>query len=440
MTNSTHISEKKISIGQIMSLVFIYFLFLYPFQVPGLPFGTVIPILGILSLIVVVSFIRGYRPDKNRTFIAVRKYWFWNIFLLLYVFGILQVFGTGDGDTPLNDYLQMLIILPFFYISGGYLFSDVEQLAKVLYIGVVIQSIIIIIGLFSPTITIGLTMLLPQGTLSELYGGFEEAIAGGYKVGLGVFTSAGSLRMAIGQIGALYYLNKTKGAKLFFHLILFLLVTIATSVVSRTGLLVSVVGLLVVFLVKLKQGGHRSGGFVILIIVLLVTGYTVVTSLFTNNFLEDTFQRFIFTAEVGIHDGYFRGYLGEGGDNTIPPISPETIIGLGITKGVSGSGITTITDGGFMRNYSAMGLVVAIINYIIISVIFFKQYKSTRTYEYKGILIYIFLIFIIGEFKEYYIYYISPMCFFFLFINLIERSEHQLHLYLMKDKKNHKSL
>lgn len=406
-------------------LVLLYFFFLYPFQVPGLPFGTVIPVLVILTTYVVFSFIKGKKLERTRTSKSVRKYWTWNIFLLLYVSFLLQFWGSGDGYSPLKDYLQMLIILPIFFISGYFLFENYEQLLKILYIGAIIQSLIVIFGLFSPRITIGLTLLLPQGTLSELYGGYEEAIAGGYKVGLGVFTSAGSLRMAIGQIGACSYLIKSRGVKLFFHSLVFILITISTSVISRTGLLVSVIGLLIVFFVKLRQGGQRVGGFVFIMLFLSVLGLLVVNSLFTTSFLEDTFKRLIVTAEVGIHDTYFRGYLGEGGDNTIPPISPETIIGLGITKGVSGSGITTITDGGFMRNYSAMGLIVALINYYIITIIFLRQFKLSRLIENKGIIIFMFIIFLIGEFKEYYIYYISPMCFFFLLLNFIERSENK---------------
>ena len=147
------------------------------------------------------------------------------------------------------------------------------------------------------------------------------------------------------------------------------------------------------------------------------------TTFFSMDFLENSFKRLFDTVERGIFDTYFRGYTGEGGDNSIPPISVETIIGLGITYGTSGSGITTITDGGFMRNYSAMGLVVAIINYDIIASFIFIRYKATKSVEFKGIILFMAAIILIGEFKEYYIYYISPMCFLFLIFSLIERSE-----------------
>ena len=186
-------------------------------------------------------------------------------------------------------------------------------------------------------------------------------------------------------------------------------------------MLISVVGLLCVIIAKRKQGGGRAIKFVIHVCALLFIGYIIVIKLLPFDFIEDTFQRLIDTADNGIYDTYFRGYTGEGGVNTIPPLCSETLIGLGITTGVSGSGIITITDGGFLRNYSAMGLIVAIINYFIIIIIFLKQHKSYKSIIFKSIIMFMLLILLIGEFKEYYIYYVSPMCFFFLIFNLMEK-------------------
>lgn len=424
MTMSYKPVNKNNNLGRTALLTLIYFLYLYSFIIPGVHTGTVLPILVVLVIYTVYSYLKGETiPKKLRTTKMVRSYWFWNVFLLLYVFTLLQIFGSGDGDTPLNDYKLMLIILPIFYISGNLLFQNIEELMKILYIGVVIQSVIIIAALLIPSLTVALFLLIPEGGYnSEHFGGLDMITQYGYHIGLGVFTSAGSLKMAIGQIGACYYLIRNKGSKLFYHLILFFLITIATSVVSRTGLLISVAGLLTVLLVKRKQGGNRALGYMSLALFSLLVGYFLVVAIFPSAFLEDTFQRLITTAEIGVKDTYFTGYVGEGGNNVLPPISPETLIGLGITYGISGSGITTITDGGFMRNYSAMGLIVAVINYLIIASFFIKRYKTTSKAEYKGIILFMFFVLVFGEFKEYFVYYIYPMCFFFLTFSLIERS------------------
>ena len=297
---------------------------------------------------------------------------------------------------------------------------------QILYIGVAIQAIIIIAALFLPTLAIALSLLFPEGSYNtEKMGGFEGAINYGYKVGLGVFTSLGCLKMALGQIGACFFLIKSRGLKLFFHLIMYLLIAVATTAVARTGMLISAVGLLSVFIAKNKQGGHRALGFVFLLLFLLFLGYFLLTFLFATDFLENTFVRLVRTVDNGLYGSFFEDYSGGGGMNVIPPICFETIIGLGITYGTSGSGITTITDGGFMRNYSAMGLIVVIVNYLIISFFFLKQYKVSKSFEYKGVISYLFIVLLIGEFKEYYIYYFSPMCIAFLIFNLIERSKMQ---------------
>ena len=381
------------------------------------------PVVGILAIYAVYAYFKRLSiREKTRTSKMVRFYWIWNVFLLIYVFALLQINGSGNGTTPIKDYIQMLVILPIFYVSGKVIFRDTEELMKILYIGVIVQTAIILAALLIPALSIALFMLIPEGGYnSEHFGGVDMIFQYGYHIGLGVFTSAGSIKMAIGQIGACYFLMKNQGSKLFIHLIIYLLIAIATSIVSRTGLLISIVGLLVVFYVKIKQKGHRAIKFTLLIALTFVVGTAVAVKFLDSDFIEDTFTRIIVLNERGAKDTYFAGYTGDVGDNVIPPISNETIIGLGITYGVSGNGITTYTDGGFLRNYSAMGLIVAIINYLLIFMFFFKQFKANKKSIFKGVVLFMFLALIIGEFKESYIYYISPMCFFFLSFYLMER-------------------
>lgn len=420
MSKNVHVIR---SVGRTIILTLICFLFLYSFQVPGLKIGTVMPIVGILTIYAVYAHVKGfYEKDNSRTSKMVRSYWIWNVFLLIYVFSLLQINGSGKGTTPLMDYTQMLIILPVFYISGKAIFRDAEELMKILYLGVILQTIIILAALVLPALSIALFMLIPEGGYnSEHFGGIDMIFQYGYHIGLGVFTSAGSIKMAIGQVGACFYLSKSRGSKLFFHLIVFLLISVATSIVSRTGLLISIVGLLVVFFVKSRQKGHNAFKFGVLITILLIIGYFVSIKFINASFIEDTFTRIMVLNERGAKDTYFAGYTGEVGDNVIPPLTNETLIGLGITYGVSGNNITTYTDGGFMRNYSAMGLIVAIINYLLIFLFFLKQYKANKDVVFKGSILFMFFAFIIGEFKESYTYYISPMCFFFLAFYLMEK-------------------
>ena len=123
----------------------------------------------------------------------------------------------------------------------------------VLYLGVIIQSIIIIIALFMPALTLFLFALIPEGGYNtDHFGGINMITQHGYHIGLGVFTSAGSIKMAFGQVSSFYYLIKSRNNRILLHIILFLVIAVASSVVSRTGMLISIVGLTIVIFVKYK--------------------------------------------------------------------------------------------------------------------------------------------------------------------------------------------
>ena len=436
MINSYQRRNTRMNLAWTLVLALIYFLFLFPFQVPGLPVGSVMPIIVFFAFCSIYAFKKKTFKKKDlKTTKMVGKYWWWNVFLIVYVWLVLQIFGKGDGNTPFNGYTQMLIILPLFYISGNMFFRNTEDLMRILYLTAIAQSIIIFAAVFSPVLQALLFILIPEGSYNtEYFGGMDMITRSGYHIGLGAFTSAGSLRMAIGQVGACYFLIKSRGHSLFMHLVIFLLIAVATSIVARTGLIVSALGLMSVYYAKRKQGDKRIIGFVVLFFVVISVGFIFITNVFSDVFLGDTFKRLIDTADEGLYDTYFRGYTGEGGNNTIPPISLETLIGLGITYGVSGSGIVTITDGGFMRNYSAMGLIVAIVNYFLLFSIFIKQYKACKSFDNKGLIIYMFLVLLVGEFKEYYIYYVAPICFMFLILNTIEKDERNMNFRIITQR------
>lgn len=414
--------EKKI---RLFFQTIILFLFLYPVKVPGSPIGTALLALGLMFVYIVrssfgVSIVR----ENTESTRMVRSYLIWHIFLLFYTFVLLQFNGIGNGISPASNYLQMLIILPIFYIYGNLVFKKLEELMFVLYAGVLVQSVIIIAALFLPFLTIILFSLFPESAFNaDYFGGFEQMISHGYKIGFGVFTSAGSLRLAIGQIGACYFLLNSKDSKLAIHLVLYLFIAIATTLVSRTGLLISVVGLLVVFIGRNRLDGSQWLKLTLIFLLLISTLYFIILNIQLGGFIEDTFIRLFDTLEKGIHDTYFRGYLGEGGDNVIPPLTFETIIGLGITYGRTASGITTITDGGLMRNYSSMGLIVACIYYYFIFSFFYKRYKLTKFNASKHIIIFAIYIMAIGEFKESFIYYFAPVSIMLLALNLIEKGD-----------------
>jgi hypothetical protein len=421
-----HINESivgKSSNLRIAVLSIIYFFFIYNFQIPGLPNGVLYYRVALIMLFAYTWMKKAAYFGGSKTSKMVKKYLFWNVFLFIYVGLILLSFGRGDGVSALPSYVNMLIVLPLFYISGKFIFRDVDELMKVLYIGCIIQATIIILATLSPSLEMVLkSFYLGDVSDTENVDIIERMTSGGYQIGFQCFTSQGSLKMAMGQVGACYFLMKKDGSRFILHLFLFLLITFATSLLSRTGLFLSAACLFVVLINKGKKGYKGlSTSLLIILIVFFIFSY-ISGNFVSNEYLSDNFRRFASLFSTGMEESYFIEWKGQGvGYNVVPSISINTLIGLGIKQGTSGSGIQTIVDGGFLINYSSMGLIVAIINYLIIFSFFKKQYDFSKNHIYKSLILCLFIILIMGEIKEHFIYQLYFMSFLFVIFYLMEK-------------------
>lgn len=419
----------KSSIWRILFLTIIYFFYFYGFRIPGLP-----PSLSYYRLAAVLLFLytcvasnKAAGFGNTQTSRMVKKYLWWNVFLLIYVGFILLTFGPGNGLSALPSYVNMLFILPLFFISGKYVFRNIEELMTILYIGCIIQAVIIIFATFIPSLETALKYIY-IGTVEDVdrLETTERMIMSGYHMGFQCFTSQGSLKMAIGGIGACYFLMKSTGRKFLMHLMLFVLITFATSLLSRTGLFISISCLFIVFLNRQKQGSKRFATSFFIVLVVFLIGSFIVDNFTSNKYLNENFGRMSTLFSNGIMDTYFNEWMGEGeGGNVVPPISSYTLWGLGIRKGISGAGIETTVDGGFLINYSSMGLIMAIINYLIVFSFYSKQYHFTKNSVFKSLVIILFIILIMGEIKEHFIYQLHYMCIMFVTFYLMEKEENR---------------
>lgn len=420
----------KSSFGRILLLAIIYFLYIYSFQIPGLPHGIVfyrVAVVLLFAYTCMSSNMKAVAIGSSVTSKMVKKYLWWNVFLCLYVLFLLSIYGSGDGITPIPRFINMLIVLPLFFITGKYIFRNVDELMRVLYIGCVIQAIIIILATTIPALETALKLFFLGSSDLEELDKVERMISSGYNIGFQCFTSQGSLKMAVGEIGACYILMKDNGKKFFINLLLFLVITFASSLLSRTGLFISIACLLVVLLNKRKQGVKGYTSAIIIILIAYLLSSFILSSFSSNSYLSEKFNRYVSLFSEGGGEAYFLDWGGQGsGDNVIPPLSFETLIGLGIEKGVSGTGIRTIVDGGFLSNYSSIGLIATIINYLIIFSFIIRQYKFTKDQKYKGVIVIFLIILIMGEIKEHFVHQLYFMCLMFLFFYLSEKDNHYL--------------
>ena len=110
--------------------------------------------------------------------------------------------------------------------------------------------------------------------------------------------------------------------------------------------------------------------------------------------------------------GFFEGYFA-GKTTIIPNVSWKTILGTGITSGVSGNGVAVNVDGGYLRLYVAFGLPLAIVFYVFLYYKLFRAAKSMPDSRLKNVLLLFLVIIIIGEFKEYVIFQQYMLCIFY---------------------------
>jgi hypothetical protein len=158
------------------------------------------------------------------------------------------------------------------------------------------------------------------------------------------------------------------------------------------------------------------------LIVAIVTGLGlfVVGEFNLHDQLEKIFTRLIQLQRRGLWDGFFESYFSVG-ENRIPEISIKTIIGTGIASGTSGNGVYINADGGFVRSYVSMGLILAIVNYSLIFGLLVKGIRlaNDRPKIFLGVLVALLLL--IGELKEPFIYKYYFMSIIFAMFVFFER-------------------
>ena len=404
----------------------LFFAFIYTFQIPGMPRG--VSSYRVI-LIVLFAYALLFKPNASIGITKVttdilKNYVSWNVFLTVYVIMILTIFGhasVGSHEST-NDYINMLIVLPFFYYTGRRIFKSLDDFMWVLCAVGIIQSIIIIIGTFSPTVNSALTIINSDSSFAK-NDRMEYMMASGYHLGFKCFTSLGSLQMAISQIAAWYFIEKKNS---FYALLAFIVISFSSALLSRTGLLIAVVCIVFILL-----GNNRKSKKIIVFgsvfVLLFLLGLNMASVINTSEFVEENFNRFKVLFENGIYDSFLKVYIGNdsANKNYIPPLSIYTLFGLGITDGVSSTGIRVSVDGAFLRNYAAMGLIVVTINYLLLFGFYRKIKRKTKIRFHRLLIKLIGIIWLIGEFKEYFTYQIYYICITMLIFSLIENNENE---------------
>lgn len=347
--------------------------------------------------------------------ISFGKYILLNTFLLVYTTLLLLVWGKGSGYTVPNIYLNILFVsIPIFYGCKN-VFHDIDEFMQALLVISLVQSVIIFASLMSPNVYSWIRTSFYYNSSFELSG--QLSSMRGYALGISCFTSKGAIKLSLGLIASIYFILKRK--ETIKYLIMFGVISVATIAVARVGFFFSLISLVLIFYFWFVNKSRKLEKVLLSIFGLSIAVITFVRVFDVTEFISEVFWRLqvLFDQGIGLFfDSYFHGQT-----TVIPPLSFITFVGTGIWSGESGSGLVINADGGFFRTYFALGLIVAIIYYLLFVAIIFKGIKKIRGADRVVCILFILFI-IMGEVKEPLLFEWYYQTILFIAISLYEKS------------------
>lgn len=413
-------NTKKSSILKFYLNIFLLFFYIYEFNLGVWGFSTFITSRRIVVLIILLVALLNSLVNNKPLFKipplgevtkSYRKIFFLNIFVIFYVLVIFSIIGMGTGKSIVNDVIELILfsLVPILFYYQ--FFEDVNDIMKVLMMVSVIQAVIILICMINPQFSNFID--------KNFYLDYEYVTRHriGYAGGLAAITAPGLLRFSMGYFAVLYFYFKTQKIR---YIILFISLSVIGTLIARTGLVLSVVGLVVTFIFLLFNKRNINILKYTLLLSLMVIFTVVIIEIFSlQQLFETSFSRVFDWIELGINEVFFRGYFGDAAGNVFPEISLKTFFGTGITSGTSGNGIYANMDGGYLRLMFALGIPLMSSFYLILFGSLISMIWEIRNSALKFSMLYFLAILVIGEFKEYTIYtqYMIMIFFVIMFIS-----------------------
>ena len=378
-------------------LIFLMFMFIYSFPI----ISSINSLTSTRVASVAILFWGFFSQNKlfviqignNNAEKSFQHYLFINLVLLLYTSFVLILWGEGTGEKVTNIYINILTFSIAFYFGCRYIFRDVEELMQILLIVTLIQCLIVFASLFSTEVYSWLRTNFYSNSFFELSGKLSSMK--GYALGIGCITSKGSQKISLGIVACVYFVLKKK--KNTLYLVLMLFITLASTAVSRTGIIYTVIAILYLLMIAIKKAPKKAKSILgkIVLVMLIAIGFVFVFNL--KSLLENIFWRLSVLLQGG-GNSFFSAYF-KGADTVIPGISIETLVGTGIWSGMSGCGLMINADGGYVRTYFALGLVMSVIYYVFFGLNYIWGTKKLNNIE-KNVSILFFIFILLGEFKE----------------------------------------
>ena len=405
---------QKRSVNNFLSIIAL-FLLVYDVKVSNSISFLTTERIGLL-LLLIIAMINSRRRLLNNSIFLVNKSFnkLLGFYALLMVYSVVLILtlGKGNGSELYSEFLKFFVVVPLAFWTMKYVFSDIDSFFNALLVVSMVQALIVLLCLLFPSFA---TIIDPVFNSTSYYN-YPHMRSYGYAAGIVCISSTGALQLSIGLIPCIYFI--IKGRKTLFYACCFMIISVASIAVARTGIVTTMIGCIMMLIIAFYRKNKRAVAFIGTLTVLLF-GFILIATIFEwGDNLAETFKRLLDLKEKGLYDSFFSGYYRIlQNDNGIPPISIKTIIGTGITSGVSGNGICVTADGGYVRMYVGIGLPLAILFYLFTFIEIFKLIKRIPDLSVKISLFYFFFVLVLGEYKEPFIIFKRYM-FLLTFVSL----------------------
>lgn len=384
-------------------MTLLMFLYIYEFNFNAFGLSTFLTSRRVVVVVLLImAIIVGEADSKTKnigwkSLKAVSKF---HIFLLGYSGLLLVLIGRGTGIHIVDCIIRLFLFgfLPVWCFTR--IFRTLDEFMVVVLLATIIQSGFIVTSLINPSFGMFLDLTFADADKAD----YIMRHRSGYAGGLACITAPGCLRFSMGLVSSLYFaLNKSNP----FYLILFVVLGIIATMIARTGLFICIVGFIII---SIQKGTNSLVKYFFSIVMVGVVALVFSSQISIRDYFDFKRMEMLLYEDDGeaFVNGYFRS------ENTkIPSLSMDTIIGTGMTSGVSGNGIQVNVDGGFLRIYAAYGLVMCAIFYTFMFRQFFRNVFVSNNKIVKNTMLFFVLIILLGELKEFTIYQQYMVCLFF---------------------------
>lgn len=286
-------------------------------------------------------------------------------------------------------FVYMILYICIFSLYCATAFRNIKTFTTVLVANMLVQTVTVFYSFINPTFQIEVYMFFNTEDQRLL----QTVENGSRVVGMGLSGALGSVVISTAAVLLVLMRIKNKIPVGPFYLLYFV-VFITTLFIGRTGLLVEAL-LLIWLVIRGKNGTRNALGIGLLAILIPVIVQSVMATLtFGAAESYSDWMMEIFSADKlrDINQGVVQGGW--------PPFTPQMIFGTGIEAGYMYNGIRYASDSGFIRMYTAVGLVGMFLYYMGL----YKLLRAPRIFALKPILkkyfLLVILISFVIEYKE----------------------------------------